>query len=50
MKQQYRILFCDTCQTWTRHELTQGGHYYVCGCGTLVMVLVNNAKPMEAIK
>jgi hypothetical protein len=45
--QTHRLLFCDECGTWTRHENV--GDYYICGCGTMVEYHINAAPTTYAI-
>lgn len=47
--QQSRFLFCEVEQTWTRHELTASQTHYVCGCGSQVIYIVNNAPHLWAV-
>lgn len=45
-----RMLVCDTCQQWTRHTLNASRTAYVCGCGTQIVYIINNAPPCEGIR
>ena len=43
------LLVCDTCGTWTRHDLTQSQGAYVCNCGTQIIYIINNAPHLWAV-
>ena len=45
-----RVLFCNTCQCWTKHVLTKSRDFYVCGCSTQIKYMVNNAPVTEGVK
>ncbi len=50
VSQPNRPLFCDVCGTWTAHALNESGTAYVCGCGSQIMYLINNAPEQKAIR
>lgn len=46
-----RTLFCQICEDWTAHTITDDGYEYVCSvCGAAITYIVNTGPAMWAIR